>query len=150
MNWISLVISWVTSLFKTNDNKSSGRNWNIIVSILLLFSFILLLVIGYLKDQIRDLNEQIGINKHTIAILHNTIDEQNESIEASKANYELINYEFGRLSNIIDDRYNQYILKESEKFKNAVCEHKLNILTKSFIDFKQQLVNEINKEGEIK
>lgn len=148
MNWISLVISWVTSLFKNSDNKGSGGNWNLMTSILLLFSFILLLVIGYLKDQIRDLNEQVGIKNHTIAILHNIIDEQNESIEASKANYELINSEFGRLSNIIDDRYNKYILKESEKFKGAVCEHKLNMLTKSFIDFKQQLVNEIRKEQE--
>lgn len=145
MNWISLAISGITSLFKTSDDKNT--NWNWVTIILCVFSFILLMTIGYLQGQIKDLNEQIGVNKHIIELLKTTIDEQNASIEASKANYELISSEFSRLSSVIDDRYNQFVIKESEKFKGAVCEDKLNMLTKSFIEFKQQLVNEINKEG---
>lgn len=144
MNWISIAFSAVTSLFKSDDGKSA--NW--VTIILLCFSFVLILVVGYLQGQISDLNIEVAQHKQNIALLKVTIAEQNDAIEASRADYKLISEEFGRLGNVLDERYSELVIKEGEKFRKAGCNDKLDMLKQSFYDFKQQLNLEIRREYE--
>ncbi|WP_432645073.1 hypothetical protein [Methanobrevibacter sp.] len=144
MNWISIAFSAITSLFKSDDGK--GANW--VTIILCLFSFVLILTIGYLQGQIRDLNIEVTQHKQNIALLKVTIAEQNDAIEASRADYKLISEEFGRLGNVLDERYSELVIKEGEKFRKAECNDKLEMIKSSFESFKHQLNIEIRREYE--
>ena len=146
MNWISLVVSGFTSLFKSSD----GKNPNYLVIILMVASFVLILTIGYLQGQIRDLQKELAVCEVNVKLLQTTIDEQNDAIEASRADYKLISEEFGRLGNALDERYSKLVVKQNEKFKQASCQDKLDMIKASFEDFKRQLNIEIRREYENK
>ena len=143
MAWITTAFSAITGLFKSSD--SGGINIGMIVMSIL--AGILLVIIGFLQSNIEKLKTEITIHKQNIIVLETSLEEQNNAIEASRADYKRIADEFGRLGNVLDTRYANIVIKNGEKFVTAQCEDKLDMLKQSFDLFKIELNKEIANES---
>lgn len=141
MNWISVVISFVTGFFKNSDGNTNYTN--IISSI---FSVIALFIILYLNDKVTDLKVELAQCESNVKIMQIIIDEQNEAIENSRANAAIIGQELTKLSSALDNRYSEIMIKEGHEFRQATCDEKLEFLVGSFENFKSYMIKEL--EGE--
>ena len=92
------------------------------------------------------MKKDLILSQSNVELLQHTIDEQNKAIESSRADYKKISEEFGRLGNILDERYAKLMVKEGEKFRVAKCEDKITMLQLSFVDFKNKLNEEVENE----
>lgn len=145
MNWFSLIFSVIKSFFSGTGSNDSNKN-NIIIVILFIITAILLLFIGKLQNDKKDLQIMWELAKNNNIVLETIIADQNEAIENSRANYQQIANEFGRLGNVLDKRYSELVIKEGNKFKQAQCDDKLDMLVQSFNLFKIELNKEIQRE----
>lgn len=145
MNWFSVIFSVIKSFFSGTGSNDSNKN-NIIIVILFIITAILLLFIGKLQNDKKDLQIMLELAKNNNIVLETIIADQNEAIENSRANYQQIANEFGRLGNVLDQRYSELVIKEGNKFKQAQCEDKLDMLVQSFNLFKIELNKEIQRE----
>ena len=143
MAWITTAFSAITGLFKSGS--SGGVNIGMIV--LTIIVGILLFIIGLLASNVDKLKAEIITYKQQIVVLETSLEEQNTAIENSRADYKRIADEFGRLGNVLDQRYSNIVIKDGEKFVKAQCEDKLDMLKQSFDLFKIELNKEIANES---
>lgn len=150
MSILSLVSTgWsiVSGLFSGGSDGSKSSKTAIIIAIILgIIVFILLIIIHFKNDSIESLEKDLVLSRSNVEILQQTIEEQNKAIDNARADYKKITDEFGRLGNILDERYAKLVVKEGEKFRAAKCEDKLTMLQLSFVDFKDKLNEEIRSE----
>lgn len=139
--------SIISSFFKSSSTGTTASKTATIISIILgIIVFILLIIIHFKNGSIDDLKKDLILSQSNVELLQHTIDEQNKAIESSRADYKKISEEFGRLGNILDERYAKLMVKEGEKFRAAKCEDKITMLQLSFVDFKNKLNEEVANE----